>query len=318
QLDKEKKNEIFIDIGTLEIGFLFDTFAEAHAAIKNYAAKTNTMLILGKTSKNPDSSGYRQAYFVCEKQKKYSEKEENYTTKRTGYCFCIGVNYRKRTNKFVITKSILEHNHEICLEATKFSTAIRKFNQNDLGLIEKLSDDGLRAKDIFSVLSSVNLSEIEVLLKTLKNDNNIIGDIALKPEHNDEHDQDGEFIQAVFWAYRNAIHEFAIAKDVLIIDATYKTNRFSMPLLNKVLTILTGDAHMTTIITDRELALIATTSLVFPYAKHQLCIWHLFKNIQNKLKKDIEVDKFISDIQKLIYSNISINQINEKIEELWK
>ncbi|CAG8823527.1 1681_t:CDS:2, partial [Gigaspora rosea] len=46
--------------------------------------------------------------------------------------------------------------------------------------------------------------------------------------------------------------------------------------LNKVLTILTSDAHVTTIITDRELAL-------------------------NKLKKEVEVDKFISDIQKLIY-----------------
>ncbi|CAG8848137.1 6706_t:CDS:2, partial [Gigaspora margarita] len=190
QLAKEKK-KIFMNIGTLEIRSLFDTFVEAHTAIENYATKTNTLLILDKTFKNPD--------------------EENYTTKRTGYCFCIGVNYRKCTNKFVITKFILEHNHKICLKATKFSTAIRKFDQNDLGLIEKLSDNGLRAKDIFLVLSLVSskyvhkpdvynavncLSEIEILLKTLKNDNNIIDDIALKPEHNDEHDQDSEFIQA--------------------------------------------------------------------------------------------------------------------------
>ncbi|RIB30410.1 hypothetical protein C2G38_2265872 [Gigaspora rosea] len=132
QRKKKPPPRIFMDIGTIEIGFLFDTFAEARVAIENYAAKTNMVLILDKTSKNPDGSGYRQAYFVCEKQGKYGGKEENYTTKRTGCCFCIGVNYRKHTNKFVITKSILEHNHEICLEATKFSTAICKFDQNDL------------------------------------------------------------------------------------------------------------------------------------------------------------------------------------------
>ncbi|CAG8806225.1 27679_t:CDS:2, partial [Gigaspora margarita] len=292
-----------MDIGILEIGSLFDTFAKACAAIKNYATKTNTVLILDTISKNPD-----------------------------------------------------EHNYEICLEATKFSTTIRKFDQNDFELIEKLSDDGLQTKDIFLVLNSVSskyvykpdiynamscqcqcklqgLSKIEVLLKTLKNDNNIIGDIAIKPVYNDEHDQNGEFIQAIFWAYHNAIHEVAIAKDVLIIDTTYKTNRFSIPLvvicsidhfgslyplayafiysetrdfycwimqqLNKVLTILTSDAHITTIITNRKLVLMATTSLVFPYAKHQLCIWYLFKNIQNKLKKNYAFETFIKPQQDL-------------------
>ncbi|CAG8808574.1 17071_t:CDS:1, partial [Gigaspora rosea] len=59
------------------------------ASIENYAAKTNMVLILGKTSKNPDGSGYRQAYFVCEKQRKYDGKDEYYTIKRTGCCFCI-------------------------------------------------------------------------------------------------------------------------------------------------------------------------------------------------------------------------------------
>ncbi|CAG8852316.1 21103_t:CDS:2, partial [Gigaspora margarita] len=114
----------FMDTGILEIRSLFDTFAEACAAIKNYVTKTNTVLILDKTSKNPDSSGYRQAYFVCEKRENIVEK------------------------KRIILLNELEHNYEICLEATKFSTTIRKFDQNDLGLIEKLSDNGLRTKDI--------------------------------------------------------------------------------------------------------------------------------------------------------------------------
>ncbi|CAG8782216.1 5021_t:CDS:1, partial [Gigaspora rosea] len=48
------------------------------------------------------------------------------------------------------------HNHDICLEATKFSTAICKFDQNDLGLIVKLSDNRLQTKNIFLVLGLVS------------------------------------------------------------------------------------------------------------------------------------------------------------------
>ncbi|CAG8615643.1 11637_t:CDS:2 [Gigaspora rosea] len=353
----------------------FNTFDEARAAIEKYAAKTGTNLILGNTTKNSDGSGYRQAYFVCEKQGKYGGKGEQYITKRTGCPFVIGVNYRKRIKKFAITKSNLEHNHDIFLEATRFSTIARKFDQNDLGLIEKLNDDGLRTKDIFLVLNSISskyiqkpdvynavsrqrqrklqgLSEVEILLKTIQNDENIIGNIATKAAHNNEHDQDGEFLQAIFWAYKNTILEFALAKDVLIIDATYKTNRFLMPLivicsvdqfgstyplafalvcsetrdfycwvmqqLSKVLMILTGDAQVATIITDRELALMSAISLVFPHAKHQLCIWHIFKNIRKKIKKDIDVDEFISTLQELIYDNLSIEQTDQKMAELLK
>ncbi|CAG8736528.1 13619_t:CDS:2, partial [Cetraspora pellucida] len=207
-----------MNIDTIRTGSIFATFPEARAAIETYAAKTNTVLILGRTTKNPDGSGYRQAYFVCERQGKYSGKEEKHTTKRTGCSFMIGINYRKHSKNFVITKCCLEHCHDICPEATKFSPAIHKFDQDDLGLIEKLCNNGLRTKDIFSVLNSVSskyvhkpdvynaishqrqkklqgLNEIEVLLKTLQHDENVLGSIATKAIHNDEHDQDGEFIQ---------------------------------------------------------------------------------------------------------------------------
>ncbi|CAG8807218.1 6367_t:CDS:1, partial [Cetraspora pellucida] len=354
-----------MNIDIIRTGSIFTTFPEARAAIETYAAKTNTVLILGRTTKNSDGSGYRQVYFVCERQGKYGGKEEKHTTKRTGCPFMIGINYRKRSKNFVITKCCLEHCHDICPEATKFSPAIRKFDQDDLGLIEKLCDNGLRTRDIFSVLNSVSskyvhkpdvynaisrqrqkklqgLNEIEVLLKTLQHDENVLGSIATKAIHNDERDQDGEFIQAVFWVYRHAVFEFAVAKDVLIVNAMYKTNRFSMPLivicsidqfgstyplafalvysetcdfyhwvmqqLNRMLTILTGDAQVATFITDRELALITACSLVFPHARHQFCIWHIFKNIRNKLKKDVEIDEFIQALQKLVYGDISINE----------
>ncbi|CAG8557107.1 15703_t:CDS:2, partial [Racocetra fulgida] len=98
--------------------------------------------------------------------------------------------------------------------------------------------------------------------------------ISTKPAYNDERDQNGSFMQGIFWAYRSAVVEFAVGKDALIINATYKTNsidRFGLTYhlafalvysetkdfyswalqeLHKVLTILTSNSHVATIITD--------------------------------------------------------------------
>ncbi|CAG8701379.1 1170_t:CDS:2, partial [Racocetra persica] len=105
-------------------------------------------------------------------------------------------------------------------------TVACKFDKGDLGLIKKLYDDRLRTKDIFSVLNS-----IKMLFKTLYDDKNILGYTVLKAAYNTKRDQNGEFVQEIFWAYHNTFFEFMIAKDVLIIDAIYKINRFSMPLI---------------------------------------------------------------------------------------
>ena len=106
--------------------------------------------------------------------------------------------------------------------------------------------------------------------------------------------------------------------DILLLDCTYKTNRFNMPLLNictisgnnKViqlgLTFLSGERKadymwairqlrtvMTTssieelvsIVTDRELALIDCLDTLFPESTHLLCRWHVNMNVLAKTKK---------------------------------
>ncbi|CAG8826501.1 7279_t:CDS:2, partial [Racocetra persica] len=70
-----------------------------------------------KQQKNSNGSGYRQVLFACEKQRSYNGKKE--------------------------------HSHEIYLDARKFSSNMRKFDQDKLDTIEKLHDTGLRTKDIY-------------------------------------------------------------------------------------------------------------------------------------------------------------------------
>ncbi|CAG8829431.1 10015_t:CDS:2, partial [Cetraspora pellucida] len=190
-----------IDNSVVEPGHTFATFAKARATIEKYAAQTKTVIILGKTTRNTDNSGYQQALFVCERQGKYNGTND----------------------------SSLVHNHKLCSDAVKFSTVVRKLDKDDLGLIESLHDNGLRTKDIFSVLASVSSKYIHKpdIYNTVSHQRYAV----LKDVYGTEWDQDGEFVQGVFWAYCSAFSEFVIARDVLIVDATYKTNRFSMPLI---------------------------------------------------------------------------------------
>jgi len=106
--------------------------------------------------------------------------------------------------------------------------------------------------------------------------------------------------------------------NVLLLDYTYKTNRFNMPLLNicaisrnnKViqlrLAFLLGETkgdytwairqlrnimatssiqEPVSIITDRELALINCIDTLFPELTHLLCRWHVNINVLAKTKK---------------------------------
>ena len=108
------------------------------------------------------------------------------------------------------------------------------------------------------------------------------------------------------------------ANKIWLIDSTYKTNRFGLPLAHGVGVTATGQSFTfaycfmsaegednyfwavrlirevfkrfslptyTTFVTDRELALMNALDRVFPDANFLLCRWHISKNILSKQRK---------------------------------
>jgi len=106
--------------------------------------------------------------------------------------------------------------------------------------------------------------------------------------------------------------------DVLLMDCTYKTNRFRLPLLN--ICAITGQGQIiqvglcflcaekeedynwamiqfrnviaqynieepVTIVTDREISLINSLNKYFPGSTHILCRWHVNMNVLAKTKR---------------------------------
>ncbi|KAL8488206.1 hypothetical protein ACS0TY_024479 [Phlomoides rotata] len=137
-----------------------------------------------------------------------------------------------------------------------------------------------------------------------------------------------------FFAHSESVALLHAFPDILLMDCTYKTNRYKLPLLEIVGVTSTcktfsiaftymksecadnylwacdllkkimhgphGSYLLRVIITDRELTLVNAVADVFPTSKHFLCRWHISKNILTGTKKKFRNNKlwqaFNSDI----------------------
>ncbi|RKF56345.1 Protein FAR-RED ELONGATED HYPOCOTYL 3, partial [Golovinomyces cichoracearum] len=129
---------------------------------------------------------------------------------------------------------------------------------------------------------------------------------------------DNNRVTRLFMAHPECIKLLKRYPDVLLIDCTYKTNRFSMPLVNIcgssgnnmtpqfALAFLSGEKEedytwtlqafeelrlqegipsSRCFVTDRELALLNSLNALFPQIDHILCRWHVNMNVVAKTKK---------------------------------
>ncbi|POW16619.1 hypothetical protein PSTT_01140 [Puccinia striiformis] len=124
-------------------------------------------------------------------------------------------------------------------------------------------------------------------------------------------------IQNLFFAHPGSIHLARINHHVALLDATYKTNRYKIPLLHVIgqaasnrslsiafcfLTYEDDDNYLWAVqvlkkliwkpdripkvfITDRDTALRNALADVFPHSQANLCTWHINKNITTNCRK---------------------------------
>jgi hypothetical protein len=143
--------------------------------------------------------------------------------------------------------------------------------------------------------------------------------IALLSENNwtSEYYTDSiERITHLFFAHPRSIELLQQYPEVLLLDCTYKTNKFKMPLLNIVETTCLGKnfyvafaflvkeeeedyqwamrqlrslfadlGQFKVAVTDRELALMNSIRSVFLQSQRILCIWHIEKNVLTNAQK---------------------------------
>ncbi|KAH1194020.1 hypothetical protein GmHk_19G054918 [Glycine max] len=94
----------------------------------------------------------------------------------------------------------------------------------------------------------------------------------------------------LFWCHPDAMKLCNACHLVFLIDSTYKTNRYRLPLLDFVgvtptgMTFFAGFAYLEVIVTDRDLALMNVVKIVFLECTNLLCKFHIDKKVKAKCK----------------------------------
>jgi len=165
----------------------------------------------------------------------------------------------------------------------------------------EFNNDRTTAREVYNELTAARLdylsgrTSIEALLQLIS-----VEDYVSSVKLN------GTTTECIFFSHRDCVELCRTYRTVFLMDCTYKTNKFKMPLLNIVgitctnqtfnaafaflnderepnyTWVLTEFARIVrpiVICTDRELALMNSITLVFPDSKNLICVWHINKNV---------------------------------------
>ncbi|XP_021839271.2 protein FAR1-RELATED SEQUENCE 5-like [Spinacia oleracea] len=237
----------------------------------------------------------------------------------------------------------------------------RCLTKEEIKDIEKMSLAGIQPRQIISSLRQKN-PNLQAVARTIYNlkskiQKESLGNRSLIQALFEELEQ-GDFtftyvkddrghLTHVFFAHPRSIMLAKRYSTVFVMDCTYKTNKYGMPLLDIIgmtslnksfyaafvflrsekeedyvwalknfSSMLGLNCQPQVIVTDRELALINAINIVFPETTHLLCVWHIQKNIVVKCKgyfKETEDwDVFMSMWNAMVYA-----ETEEQFEESW-
>ncbi|GAU48660.1 hypothetical protein TSUD_189150 [Trifolium subterraneum] len=149
-------------------------------------------------------------------------------------------------------------------------------------------------------------------------------------------DEEGEYLQDIFFAHPRSLSLFNYFPTVLVMDSTYKTNKYNMPLFEIVgftsteRTYNVGFAWLTNekednfiwalqqlwslvrnegslpkvILTDRDTALMNAVGQVFPKSAAMVCRVHVQKNVGSKIKDLLKVREGEEVEKEIVWANL--------------
>lgn len=325
-------------------------FDDIEEAIKILHEEQNSMgFAISKRSSKRNSIGgsYRYLLFQCAQsgiRRRDADQQGIYlpSSIKSNCLFRAIINFNKLIQKFVLITTDSIHNHEPPNEATGIP-GLRRQSRNNFGedrltqLVEARSKSGqLTAKNMAAQLCEeykdqhLNIldSDIYYIQKKLRQGNysafhSTTAFLDLL-QHSDNIAHYAVFrtdlgkISRLFWTYKDCIDDWKRNPELLMMDNTYKVNRFGLPLLQvtgvtalhtnysvafglasnediesftwlmqqmKATIEIYNIAEPQVIITDFDKALKNGIRTVFKNTQQQICMWHISKNVILYIRK---------------------------------
>jgi hypothetical protein len=236
-----------------------------------------------------------------------------------------------------------EHNDEIRTEARtglQSTKIMRRLREQDPD-IPILTRDILNDRQHQRIEFLAGRTPIQALLYTLQDDGDWVYQYQI---------DDNDKVTALFFSHRQCLELLRSNPFFLVMDCTYKTNKYKMPLLQIIGSTTLGsmffvafcflssettesygfalcclksmyqsidlqpESMLKSIITDKDDALSAAILTHLPFMYHFLCIWHINMNVMKKCKPIFhqQLDNELGD------EEIGDNQYKAGVDERWK
>ncbi|KAI3858084.1 hypothetical protein MKW98_029558 [Papaver atlanticum] len=245
------------------------------------------------------------------------------------------------------------HNHELAVG----NSYVCRLKEDERQLLIEMTKSGLRPRQVLKTIKQTSEGNMSTM-RTIYNARSRLrlGDMErrsamqqvmkLLSEHHyvEWHRMDTETneVKDILWAHPESLQLAKCFPYVLLVDCTYKTKRYRMPLFEivgvtstcKTFTVAFGimeaetEAHYSwalsclrtiydaeslpsVFVTDKESALIRGISDIFPQARQLLCTYHISKDVASNCKKHFqnseELDIFLKDWNEITQAKTHID-----------
>jgi hypothetical protein len=284
----------------------------------------------------PHHSEIKKRYYVqCDKSRTYESQSvsRKTATRKTGCPFKLVIFKMKSesddptNDKWMLQVTNPEHNHDSSLNASAHLVYHRR-TAAQTDIIQSMTHAGSRPMEILTALrrenadTLVSAEDIRTDRKKLRREHlngrspieTLLDDLS-SPEWIFDVKRDSDnHVQCLFFAHKKQVEMQCANPDVLMMDCTYRTNKYRIPLLH-----ILGCTNLQTFfsagfcflrnetdldyqwavskflfkartpqprvfLSDHENALKSAVSQLLPDVPQLLCVWHVNKNVQTKVQ----------------------------------
>ncbi|KAJ9543670.1 hypothetical protein OSB04_023377 [Centaurea solstitialis] len=320
--------------------FSTDMMFKSHEDLIDWVKKLGRSLgyiIVIKRSKKKQGV-MSKVILICDRGGKYrgnGSSSRNTGTKKMGCPFELAGKYSSLNGCWTLTVRCEKHNHEPAENMEGHPYAMR-LTENEVRLVEDLSRKNVKPRDILSTLKEQNPDNVSTL-RTIYNARQkfwatehkgrtqmqvVMSFLQEEGYMHEVRANKSNQLEDLFFIHPISLTLWRAFPHILLMDATYKTNRYKMPLLeivgvtstnltfciafvfmhkekepnytwalNCLKKTMDGCPSPRVIVTDRELALMKACNNVFPDAKRLLCRWHINQSIFKKCRPSITSHK---------------------------
>ncbi|XP_050365427.1 protein FAR1-RELATED SEQUENCE 5-like [Argentina anserina] len=285
------------------------------------------------------------------RRKKTVGRERKYS--RTGCKAFLSIKPHRDTGKFKVSRFSTIHNHELVdIFEGHFLRSHRKVTLQDILEVKALHEADVNTSDAFNYLAQQSggrafvgfmLKDLYTKLHNYKQLNSQYGDAEaamnwLRIRGSEEEIFFCRYIRdskkrlaRLFWRDSHSLMDYELYGDVLVIDATYKTNVYVMPLVLFIgannhratvvfaCTLICNEKEGTydwvvknfleamnnqkpkSVVTDGADSMRKSLDTHMPQTKHRLCAWHIGRNVGQNVKDE----KLQKALGKMIYTSYS-------------